>query len=157
MFRRKRVLVSADPTKEGRYAVGLVEGGQIMISLTEDGGNNWLLPVLAAQLPSGAMVGHVAMKYSPQGNLGLIWKAMYPDRSFDVWSAVSFDHARSFKTVRVSHEVSPTYNPIRGNFMFGDDLSSLDIDSQYLYVVWGDNRSGFEGTWFGKVPLSAYE
>jgi hypothetical protein len=40
--------------------------------------------------------------------------------------------------------------------MFGDDLSSMDIDSEYLYAVWGDNRSGFEGTWFGRVPLSAY-
>ena len=82
---------------------------------------------------------------------------MYPGGSFDLWSAVSLDHARSFKTVRVSHEVSPTYNRIRGNFMFGDDLSSLDIDADYLYAVWGDNRSGFEGTWFGKVPLTAYK
>ena len=154
---RKRVLISADPTSEGRYAIAQSEGRRIMISLTEDGGKSWLFPVVAAQLPSDAAFGHLAMKYSPQGNLGLIWKAMYPDRSFDVWSAVSLDHARSFKTVRVSHEVSPTYNPLRGNFLFGDDLSSLDIDSQYLYVVWGDNRSGFEGTWFGKVPLSDYE
>ena len=154
---RKRVLISADPTKDGRYAVAQVEGRRVMVSVSEDGGKTWLSPVVAAQLPSDATFGHLAMKYSAQGNLGLIWKAMYPNRSFDVWSAVSLDHAHSFKTVRVSHAVSPTYNPIRGNFLFGDDLSSLDIDSQYLYVVWGDNRSGFEGTWFGKVPLSAYE
>lgn len=156
-FFRRRVLISADPTKEGRYAVAQEQGRQMVVSLTEDGGKSWLAPVVAAEVPSNAMFGHIAMRYSPQGNLGLIWKAMYPDRSFDVWSAASLDHARSFKTVRVSHEVSPTYNPIRGNFMFGDDLSSLDIDSQYLYVVWGDNRSGFEGTWFGKVPLRAYQ
>jgi len=56
----------------------------------------------------------------------------------------------------VSHAVSPAYNPMRGNFMYGDDLSSLDIDGTFLYVVWGDNRSGFEATWFGKVPLTAY-
>lgn len=156
MFRRKRVLISADPTKNGRYAVAQVEGGRIIISLTEDGGTKWLAPVVAAQLPPGETVGQVAMKYSPQGNLGIIWKAMRPDKSFDVWSAVSLDHARSFNTVRVSHAISPTYNPIRGNFMFGDDLSSLDIDAHYLYAVWGDNRSGFEGTWFATVPLSAY-
>ena len=40
--------------------------------------------------------------------------------------------------------------------MYGDYLSSMDIDKDFLYVVWGDNRSGSEGTWFGKVPLSAY-
>ena len=128
-----------------------------MLSLTEGSGKSWLPPVLVAQIPSGDMVGHIAMKYSPQGNLGLIWKAMYSDHSFDLWSAVSLDHARTFKTVRVSHEVSPTYNPIRGNFMFGDDFSSLDIDADDLYAVWGDNRSGFEGTWFAKVRLSAYK
>lgn len=156
-FRRTRVLVSADPSKDGRDAVARVKGGRIMVSLTEDGGKTWQPPVLVAHLPSGDFVGHVAMKYSPQGNLGFIWKAMYPDKSFDLWSAVSLDGGRSFKTVRVSHAVSPTYNPLRGNFLFGDDLSSLDLDSQYLYAVWGDNRSGFEGTWFGKVPLSAYK
>ena len=42
------------------------------------------------------------------------------------------------------------------NFMFGDDLSSLDIDREFLHVVWGDNRAGFQGTWYGRVPLSAY-
>ena len=96
------------------------------------------------------------MKYSADGVLGLIWKATYADRSFDVWSAASRDGGRSFKTVRVSHAVSPTYLSERGNFMFGDDLSSLDIDRGFLHVVWGDNRSGFQGTWYGRIPLSAY-
>ena len=41
--------------------------------------------------------------------------------------------------------------------MMGDDLSSMDIDTKFLYVVWGDNRAGFEGTWFGQVPLTAYK
>jgi hypothetical protein len=40
--------------------------------------------------------------------------------------------------------------------MFGDDLSSLDLDDTNLYAVWGDNRSGFLATWYGRVPLSAY-
>lgn len=96
------------------------------------------------------------MKYSPKGDLGLIWKATYADRTYDVWSAVSRDSGRSFKTVRVSHAVSPPLIPERGNFLFGDDLSSIDIDGEYLHVVWGDNRSGFLGTWYGRVPLSAY-
>ena len=96
------------------------------------------------------------MKYSLTGDLGLIWKAVYPDRSLDVWSAVSHDAARTFKTVRLSHSISPPLILERANFAFGDDLSSIEIDTQYLYAVWGDYRSGFQGTWFGKVPLSAY-
>jgi hypothetical protein len=151
------VMLAADPTKEGRYAIARQSGNRIMVSLTEDGGNTWLRPVVAAELPPDARFGHRAMKYSPEGDLGLIWKAMYPDRSFDVWSAVSLDGGPSFKTVRVSHAISPACIPDRCNFMLGDDLSSMDIDSRYLYVVWGDNRSGFEGTWFGQVPLSAYK
>jgi hypothetical protein len=96
------------------------------------------------------------MKYSPMGVLGIIYKATDANRNFDTWSAVSKDGGQTFSTVRVRHSISPAYINDRGNFMFGDDLSSMDIDNDFLYVVWGDKRSGFEGTWFGKVPLSAY-
>lgn len=150
------VMLAADQTKEGRYAVARQSGQTMMISLTEDGGKTWLAPVVAAQLPAGANFGHRAMKYSAKGDLALIWKATYADRSFDVWSAASRDSGRTFKTVRVSHAVSPPYIRERGNFLFGDDLLSVDVDSEYVHVVWGDNRAGFLGTWYGRIPLSAY-
>jgi hypothetical protein len=150
------VMLAADPSKEGRYAIARPSGNQLMVSLTEDGGRTWLPPVVAAEVPSGAHFWHRSMKYSPKGDLGLIWKAVYQDRSFDLWSAVSRDGGHTFKTIRVSHAVSPDYILERGNFLFGDDLSTVDLDDNYLYAVWGDNRSGFEGTWFGRVPLSAY-
>lgn len=149
-------MIAADPTEEGRYAVARSAGRHIYVSVTEDGGNTWSQPVLAAEAPEGANFTHRGMKYSPTGVLGLIFKLQYANRSFDMWSAVSKDDGHTFSTVRVSHAVSPPYINNRGNFMFGDDLSTMDIDKDYLYVVWGDNRSGFEGTWFGKVPLSAY-
>jgi len=149
-------MVGADPTKEGRYAVATTVGKQVIVQVTEDGGNTWNPPVVAVDLPANAGFGQHAMKYSPKGDLGIIWKQTYPDRSYDMWSSVSRDAGKTFKTIRVSHAVSPTYNPERGNFMLGDDLSSVDLDGQYLHVVWGDNRSGFEGTWYGRVPLSAY-
>lgn len=154
---RGGVMVAADPTKAGRYVVARVAGKQIWITVTQDNGSSWLPSMIAAQLPADATAfGHRAMKFSPTGDMGLIWKAMYPDKSFDVWSATSRDRERTFKTVRVSHAISSPYLLDRGNFMFGDDLSSMDIDANYLYAVWGDNRSGFEATWFGRVPLSAY-
>ena len=96
------------------------------------------------------------MKYSPKGNLGLIWKTAYPDRSFDYCLEVLRDGGPSFKTAHVSHAISPTYVPDRGNSMYGDNLSSMDIIGEFPYVVWGDNRSGFEGTWFERVALIAY-
>ena len=150
------VLLGADPTKEGRYAIARSSGQTMMVSLTEDGGKTWSSPVVAGQVPAGANFGHRAMKYSAKGDLALIWKAQYQDRSFDVWSSASRDGGRTFKTVRVSHAVSPPYILERGNFLFGDDLSSVDVDSEYVHVVWGDNRAGFEATWYGRIPLSAY-
>jgi hypothetical protein len=149
-------MLAADPSKEGRYAIARSSGQRMMISMTDDGGKTWAEPVIAAQIPAGANFGHRAMKYSAKGDLALIWKAQYQDRSFDVWSSVSRDGGHTFKTIRVSHAVSPTYIPERGNFLFGDDLSSVDIDSEYVHVVWGDNRSGFEATWYGRIPLTAY-
>lgn len=150
------VMLAVDQSKEGRYAMARQSGPKIVISLTEDGGKTWLPPAVAAEVPEGVMFGHRAIKYSPKGDLGLIWKAANADRTYDVWSAVSRDGGRTFKTVRVSHAVSPPLILERGNFGFGDDLSSVDIDGEFLHVVWGDNRSGFLATWYGRVPLSAY-
>jgi hypothetical protein len=151
------MMLAVDSSKDGRYAIARSSGRNMMVSITEDGGNTWLPPVVAAEAPEGAMFGQRAMKFSPKGDLGIIWKQMYmADRTYDMWSSVSRDGGRTFKMVRVSHEVSPPLNLVRGNFGFGDDLSSLDIDGEYLHVVWGDNRAGFLGTWYGVVPLSAY-
>jgi len=150
-------MLAADPTKEGRYALARQSRDKLMVSLTEDGGKTWLPPVLAAQLPAGATFGHRAMKYSATtGTLALLWKATYADRSYDMWSSASLDGGRSFKTVRVSHSVSPPLNLERGNFGFGDDLATVDVDGEYVHMVWGDNRSGFFGTWYGRVPLVNY-
>jgi len=151
------VMLAADQTKEGRYALARQSRDKIMVSLTEDGGKTWLPPVLAAQLPAGANFGHRAMKYSATtGTLALLWKATYADRTYDMWSSASLDGGRSFKTVRVSHAISPPTNLERGNFGFGDDLATVDVDGEFVHAVWGDNRSGFFGTWYGRVPLSAY-
>lgn len=150
------VMIGADPTKDGRYAVARQSGQEILVSVTQDGGKTWEQPVVAARLPDGASFGHRAMKYSAKGLLALMWKANYGDRTFDVWSSASKDGGSVFRTVRVSHAVSPPYIIERGNFMLGDDLSSLDLDERFVHIVWGDNRSGFEATWYGRVPLDAY-
>jgi len=150
------VLVAADPSTAGRYAIAFRSGQRLVITVTENNGNDWAAAVTVAELSSGGRFGHRAMRFSPSGALAVMWKAIYPDDSFDAWSAVSLDHGRTFHTVRVSHARSHVAPADRNNFMLGDDLSSIDVDGRYVYVVWGDNRAGFEGTWFGRVPLSAY-
>ncbi len=156
MLRLNRVMIAADPSRERRYAIARESGRAILVNITEDGGKTWMPPTVAARVPEGAMFTHTAMKYSTKGDLALIWKASYADKSFDVWSSASRHGGSTFRTVRVSHAVSPPYIPERGNFLFGDDLSSLDIDDGYVHVVWGDDRSGFEATWYARVPLDAY-
>lgn len=150
-------MISADRTKEGRYALARQAGNRIVISITDNSGANWEPPVVAAEVPEDVRFWHRAMRYSPQGSLEMMWKAVHSGGSFDVLSSASLDGGRSFRTVRMSHEMSPACNPDRCNFMMGDDLSSMDIDSQFLYAVWGDNRAGFEGAWFGRVPPTAYK
>ena len=83
-------------------------------------------------------------------------RADYPAGGYDMWTSASRDGGLTFKTVRMSHAVSPVVSRERGNFLFGNDLSTMDIDDQYVHVVWGDNRTGFLGTWYGRIPLSAY-
>ena len=150
------VMLGADPTKEGRFALARQSGQTMLINVTEDGGRTWLQPVVAARIPEGASFGHRAMKYSAKGALAMMWKATYADRTYDVWTSASRDGGKTFRTIRVSHAVSPPLILERGNFGLGDDLSSVDVDDRYVHVVWGDNRSGFQGTWYGRVPLDAY-
>jgi hypothetical protein len=149
-------MLGADPSKEGRYALARSVGRTMVVTITEDSGKTWGAPVVAIDLPEGASFGQRAMKYSAQGVLAFMWKQSYAGGVYDVWSAASRDGGKSFKTVRVSHSVTLPRNPERNNFNFGDDLSSLDVDGQYVHAVWGDNRSGFLGTWYGRVPLTAY-
>src|ERR1051326_5520658 len=100
------------------------------------------------------------MKFSPKGILGLFWLkqicADYPSGGYGVWTAASRDGGKTFKTARLSRDISPVVSRERGNFLFGNDLSSMDVDENYVHVVWGDNRTGFLRTWYGRVPLSAY-
>jgi hypothetical protein len=156
--------LAVDQSSPGRYAVmtGSPDSSQLLIYLTEDYGKTWSKPIIAAQAPSGAKMGTAetraisAIKYSPKGELGILWRAVYPDNSFDIWSSVSRDGGRQFKTVRVSHDTSPPKSRERGRFLVGEDYWDLDFDSEFVHFVWCDSRPGFLATWYGRVPLSEY-
>ena len=131
-------------------------GRNATISVTEDGGKTWSTPVVATTLPDGASFGQSAFKVGPNGSMAMMWKQQYQDGTYDVWTWGSRDGGKTFKTIRMSHALSPARIRERGNFMMGDDLSSIEVDDQYVHAVWGDNRSGFLGTWYGRIPISAY-
>ena len=153
-------LTAVDPSKDGRIALARVSQTAITVAMTQDGGKSWGDPVSVVELPAGFTIGHRSIKFGPKGDLAVFWlkqsRADYPAGGYDMWTSASRDGGLTFKTVRMSHAVSPVVSRERGNFLFGNDLSTMDIDDQYVHVVWGDNRTGFLGTWYGRIPLSAY-
>jgi hypothetical protein len=86
-----------------------------------------------------------------------MWRAVYADGTYDIWSALSRDGGGSFSVpVRVSHAVSPRMVPARNAGMFGDDLQHLAVDNDNVHLVWADSRAGFQAVWYGRVSFAAY-
>jgi hypothetical protein len=164
----RSVFLAGDPGTPGRYAVMAVNstGDQLLVYRTDDYGRTWSAPVIGAQAPSGMTVtladtgpssARAAVKYSRNGEMGILWRAAYPDKSFDVWSSLSFDGGKTFHAIQVSHATSPPKSRERGHFLVGDDYWDLDFDKEFVHFVWTDSRPGFLATWYGRVPLSAYQ
>jgi hypothetical protein len=153
-------MVAADPSEPGRFAVVTLtedESG-LLAFLTDDYGETWKDPVQAGGTPGTTLV-KPDIGYSPNGRLALMWLAVYPDRSYAAWSAVSRDGGSEFSSsLQVSSAPSPPRSSIelRGNNWDGDDLSTLAIDDEFVHIVWADGRAGFLGAWYARVPLAEY-
>ena len=149
--------VSADQTKAGRYALLTYVSGlapEYRVLVTEDYGQTWSAPTSAGKTPGARNFVKPAFEYSRDGILGLMWRAIYPDNTYDIWSTISRDGGKTFSApLRVSHEKSPAPSVrAAGN----DDIQDLSMDKEGIHLVWGDYRSGFMATWYGHVPFSAY-
>jgi hypothetical protein len=157
----RQVTLAVDPSKPGRYAIMTLapDSTQLLVDVTEDYGKTWANPAVAAQAPAGAKTDLrlSAIKYSQRGELAVLWRAVWADQSFDVWSSLSRDGGREFKTARVSHYTSPPKSKERGHFLVGEDYWDLDFDSEFVHFAWADSRPGFLANWYGRVPLSAYK
>lgn len=152
-------VVTADPTTPGRFALRMSVPGtppQYQVSVSEDYGETWSSPVVAGVTPEAVRYFKSAFEYSRDGVLGLMWRAAYEDGSYDVWCSISRDGGKTFSNpVRVSHAKSPGSLPVKGTG--NDDISDLSMDSENIHMVWGDLRPGFIGTFYGRVPFSAFE
>ena len=153
--------LAADPTKAGRFALlryTAHRAPQYEVAVSDDDGKTWSRFATAGQTPDAVSLTKPWITYSPAGVLGLMWRAIYPDRSFDIWSSISKDGGHVFSTsLRVSHGVSPIANPYRNDGLFGDDIQDLVLDKDTAHLAWGDSRAGFQGVWYASVRLSAYE
>jgi hypothetical protein len=153
-------MLSADPTRPGRFIVMYLAPGEsaMQLHVTDDYGAHWqaLRSIPAAR---GAVMTKPDIAYSPQGDLAVMWLAVAKDQSYTAWSSVLRRGANQFsRPLRISRAPSPPRVEIekRGNNWDGDDLSSVAVDRQYVHVVWADGRAGFLGSWYARIPLSAY-
>ena len=125
-------------------------------STTDDNGKTWSAFVSVATVPGATSFVKPALRYSRWGVIGLVWKAVYQGGSFEQWSAISRDGGHTFSApLKVSSAPSPARNYYRQSM--NDDMDGADMSKDDLYTIWGDFRSGYEASWFGKVSLSSYQ
>lgn len=150
----------ADASHPGRFAVAIITSGntEMQMYLTDDFGKSWKGPTKAAGVP-GTTISKPDIAYSPRGELAVMWLAVNPDSTYNMWSSVAHDGGRTFSApIKISRSPSPARASIknRGNNWDGDDLSSIVADDEYVHIVWADGRAGFLGAWYARVPLSSY-
>jgi hypothetical protein len=149
--------LAADPTKPGRFAILTYADGQYQATVSDDFGQTWSPFVPAGSTANATSLTKPWFEFSRKGMLGLMWRAIYPDRTYDIWSSLSRDGGKSFSpSLRVSHALSPSPIPGRNAGLFGDDIQNLAMDDANMHLVWGDSRAGFQAVWYGRVPFSAY-
>lgn len=153
--------IAADPTVAGRYSVLEFVGGPVPhyeITTTNDFGRTWSRFVSIAGTSRANWLVKPWLEYSRWGVLGVIWRAVYANYSYDIWGVISTDGGRSFSApLRISSARSPGRNYYRNDGNFGDDVQDISMSKSRMYVVWGDYRAGFLGTWIARVPLSAFQ
>jgi hypothetical protein len=150
--------ISADQTKAGRFAMLKTDGPRYSIGVSEDYGQTWGPYIIAGTVPDAVSFTKPRFEFSRDGVIGLMWRAVYADRSYDIWAAISRDSGKTYsRPLRVSHAKSPARDAFRDGGGFGDDIQDLSMDKLTMHLVWGDSRAGFQGVWYGRVQLSTFE
>ena len=150
--------IAADPTKAGRFAMLKVEGPRNSVSVSEDYGKTWGPYVAAGTVADAVSFTKHRFEFSRDGVIGVMWRAVYADGAYDIWAAISRDSGATYsRPLRVSHAKSPARDAFRDGGGFGDDIQDLSMDKQAMHLVWGDSRAGFQGVWYGRVQLTAFE
>lgn len=153
--------LTADPTTAGRYSVLRYIAGPVPhyeVSTSNDYGRTWSPLAAVGTAPGATWLVKPWLEYSRFGVLGLEWRAIYPNYTYDVWAAISTDGGENFSApLRISNGRSPGTNYYRNDGNFGDDVQDISMSRDHMVVVWSDYRSGFLGTWIGRVALSSFE
>ncbi len=157
-----RPFITADPNRRGHFALAIFDatGTENQVYTTYDAGTTWRGPALVGEQPPNQRFKQW-ITFGPSGQLALVWRTAHggppATAPYDVWAAVGRDLGRRGPVfgppVRVS-SATGAYPP--GSNGQGDDFSFILADHAYVHVGWGDSRSGFTQTWYGRVPLSTF-
>lgn len=179
------MIVAANPTKAGEFSVFYSTSDTIEAYLTEDSGKTWTHSP-SIQGPAGTTVAMLTACYSPKGVLALAWRALYPEahpesrqpagdkgppsqwteprvfhdlpQKFEIYSAVSRDGGKTFSApYKVSTAVSPGVSRRRSMSNLGSDFISVAVGPDFVHMTWFDDRAGFRGTWYGRVPIADFK
>ncbi|MBK6016494.1 sialidase family protein [Streptomyces sp. MBT53] len=140
--------VAADTSHRGRFAVMVPRDSNTLdVYVTPDAGKTWTGPATISA--TGAV--RPAIDFGANGDLGVMWRTT----TGDAFSAVSFDHGRSFSApVQVNHVTEPvgeTGPP-------GDRWSGITLTDKYAYVTWADGRNNSSlDSIISRVPLKLYK
>ena len=144
------VEVAADPATEGRYATLLpATAGSLELWITSDGGTTWTqTQTISAQ--SGDTITKPWIAYGPTGALGVVWRNLHANQSYEVYALVSANGGRNFGSpVELTPGTAPKDPPPGGTP--GDDCAcNAYLDNHYLYTTWGDARSGHLQVWYAR-------
>ena len=141
----------ADPTRRGHFVVMTNPGdGYLRVYRTDDTGRTWQGPTRVGV--QGLSVVKPWIGFSPDGALGVGWRATRDDGSYAFYASESLDGGRTFPhTLRLSKKFSPKAPPY---YVAGDDTSSVALSNHRLYAAWGDWRGdGLEDIWWGGFDL----
>ena len=176
--------VLANPTRRGMFTVLVASSSGADAYITVDAGSTW---TKGASVPGVPMTrtAHLTGAYSGSGVIAVSWQAAYPSATagpvrfgappgldgwhqpwqfsdmsdrFEIWSVVSRDGGRTFSApFKVSTAPSPGVSRRRAMRNLGRDFISVAVDNGFVHMTWYDDRAGFRGTWYGRVPLTDYK
>jgi hypothetical protein len=151
-------LIAADPSQPGRFAILIPRGdpNTLQVYVTGNAGRTWQGPAVIPA-PLGFMP---AMSFSAQATLGVMWRAATdPAGGLNVYSAVSFDHGKSFSP---AVKVNAVTEPINASGQPpGDHQSGIAIANGSVYVTWSDGRRstppGATDGIFARLPVTEFK
>ena len=142
------VQVAADPSRAGRYAVLVpTTASSYELWVTTDSGTTWRrrFTIIAS---TGDRPSHAWIAFGPKGVLGVVWRNVHADASYELLGAIATDGGVAFGQVieLASGSAPPADLP-----ELGDDCAcNLHLDGMYLYTTLSDSRTGQRQVWFAR-------